>query len=154
MSEISMRQKDSKPKTHKAGDGKYFFDFEKMEKTTTDGGYSRTWGSVVEGSRMQVSLRLKPRGSGSRLHTHKNEQFNWVVKGTLRVKIGDEDEKLASAGTLIYVPPNVVHSMVATQEEDVLFFVCKDSADLIYGVAIDGTNSGPHYDPGFEPKTN
>jgi quercetin dioxygenase-like cupin family protein len=140
-----------RPGTHKAGNGRYLFDFAAMEKTTTGSGYSRTFGSVVEGERMQVSLRLKPRGTGSRPHTHKNEQFNWVVKGTLRVRIGEGEETLAPAGTLVYVPPGVVHTMVATPEEDVLFLVCKDMSDLIHGVAIDGTDSGPHYDPGFEP---
>lgn len=144
--------KSGKTGTHKAGDGRYLFDFEAMEKTTSGSGYSRTFGSVVEGERMQVSLRLKPRGTGSRPHTHKNEQFNWVVKGTLRVKIGDGEETLAPAGMPVYVPAGMVHTMVATPEEDVLFFVCKDMSDRIYGVALDGTDSGPHYEPGFEPK--
>ncbi len=134
-----------------AGDGKYLFDFEQMEKKTSGAGYSRTFGSVVQGKRMQVSLRLKPRGSGSRMHTHNNEQFNWVVKGTLRVKIGDSEETLAPAGTLVYVPAGVPHTMVATAEEDVLFFVCKDMSDRIYGKAVDGTDTGPHYEPGFGP---
>jgi len=134
---------------HVAGDGIYLFNFDQMAKTTSGAGYSRTFGSVVQGKRMQVSLRLKPRGTGSRLHTHKNEQFNWVVKGTLRVKIGDGDEVLAPAGTLIYVPASVPHTMVATAEEDVLFFVCKDMSDRIFGMAVDGTNSGAHHEPGF-----
>jgi mannose-6-phosphate isomerase-like protein (cupin superfamily) len=135
-----------------AGDGNYLFNFEDMAKTTSGAGYSKTYGSVVQGKRMQVSLRLKPRGSGSRLHTHKNEQFNWIVKGTLRVKIGDGAEVLASAGTLIYVPASVPHTMIATADEDVLYFVCKDMSDLIYGKAVDGADSGPHYDPGFQPE--
>lgn len=137
---------------HVGGNGNYLFNFDQMEKTTSGSGYSRTFGSVVQGERMQVSLRLKPRGSGSRMHTHKNEQFNWVVKGTLRVRIGDGDEVLAPAGTLVYVPAGVPHTMVATADEDVLFFVCKDMSDQIYGKAVDGTDSGAHYEPGFEPK--
>lgn len=134
-----------------AGDGRYLFDFDRMEKRTSGAGYSRTFGSVVQGQRMQVSLRLKPRGTGSRMHTHRNEQFNWVVKGTLRVQIGDAEETLAPAGTLVYVPAGVPHTMVATPEEDVLFFVCKDMSDRIYGKAVDGSDSGPHYDPGYGP---
>lgn len=136
---------------HVAGNGRYLFNFDAMEKTTSGAGYSRTFGSVVQGERMQVSLRRKPRGSGSRMHTHKNEQFNWVVQGTLRVKIGDQEEVLAPAGTLVYVPAGVPHTMVATADEDVLFFVCKDMSDRIYGKAVDGTDSGPHYEPGFAP---
>lgn len=134
---------------HVAGDGNFLFNFDQLAKTTSGAGYSRTFGSVVQGKRMQVSLRLKPRGTGSRLHTHKNEQFNWIVKGTLRVKIGDGEEVLAPAGTLIYVPASMPHTMIATSGEDVLFFVCKDMADRIYGVAVDGSNSGTHHEPGF-----
>jgi len=42
--------------------------------------------------------------------------------------------------------------MVAMPEEDVLYFVCKDMSDRIFGMAVDGTNAGPHHEPGFEPR--
>lgn len=129
-------KKTARSEPIKAGDGRYLFDFDKLEKGTSGADYSRTFGTVIEGTRMQVSLRLKPRGTGSAPHTHKNEQFNWIVKGSLRVRIGDGEETIAPAGTLIYVPPGVVHTMIATEEEDVLYFVCKDMSDKFHGVAV------------------
>ena len=35
---------------------------------------------------------------------------------------------------------------------DVVFFTVKDTSHGIIGKAADGTMTGPHYDPGFEPK--
>ena len=41
--------------------------------------------------------------------------------------------------------------IVATEEEDVIFLALKDLSHSIIGMAVDGTMSGPHYEPGFKP---
>jgi len=70
---------------------------------------------------MQVSLVTKTKCDGVRKpHTHANEQWNYIVKGTLKVKIGDQPEQLCGPGTLLYFPANVVHSTAPTPEEDVV----------------------------------
>jgi quercetin dioxygenase-like cupin family protein len=136
----------------KAGREGYFFRMEDLKQIDAGPTYSTSRGAVVEGDRMQIGLIHKARGTGSRPHSHPNEQFNYVLQGTLRVKIGDQPERLCPAGTAIFVPANVVHSMVATPEEDVIFYVAKDLSHGIAGVAADGKSTGPHYEPGFEPK--
>jgi len=113
-------------------------------------GYSTSRGGVLEGERMQAGLIHKARGTGSRPHSHPNEQFNYVLQGTLKVEM-DGQEFLVPAGTVVYVPANMVHSMVSTPQEDVIFYVVKDLTHAIIGMAADGTMAGPHYDPGFEP---
>ena len=100
---------------------------------------------------MLVGYIHKPRGTGSRMHSHPNEQFNFVVKGTLKCVI-DGKKSLAPAGTLVYVPANTPHTMVATPEEDVIFLALKDLSHGIIGMAVDGTMTGPHYEKGFDPK--
>ena len=40
--------------------------------------------------------------------------------------IDGEPERIAGPGTLVYFPPNLVHSTVALPDEDVVFFVVKD----------------------------
>ncbi len=134
----------------KAGNGKYDFMIGELDAIEAGTGYSTSRGGVLEGERMQVGLIHKARGTGSRPHSHPNEQFNYVLQGTLKVEM-DGQEFLAPAGTVVYVPPNMVHSMVATKEEDVIFYVVKDLSHGIVGKAADGTMSGAHYDPGFEP---
>ena len=135
----------------KGGDGRYIFDLDKLQRMDTGTGYSSAEGPVVEGDRIQCGLMTKKRGTGARPHLHPNEQWNYIVKGTLRVKVGDEPEQLCGPGTLLYFPANVVHSTVATHDEDVVFFTVKDMTHGIIGKAADGTMAGPHYDPGFEP---
>lgn len=136
----------------KAGNGKYDFKIGDLNAIEAGTGYSTSRGGVLEGERMQVGLINKARGTGSRLHSHPNEQFNYVLQGTLKVEM-DGQTFLAPAGTVVYVPPNMVHSMIATQEEDVIFYVVKDLSHGIIGKAADGTMTGAHYDEGFKPES-
>src|ERR1700761_6825570 len=105
----------------RGGDQGHIFDLASMAKIDAGTGYSSAWGPVVEGDRMQVGLMLKTKGTGARPHTHPNEQWNYVVSGRLRVKIGDEPERIVGPGTLLYFPAGIVHSTVAPQDEDVYF---------------------------------
>lgn len=135
----------------KGGEGKYHYRMAGLKKVPAGTGYSTSHGGVVEGSRMLVGYIHKPRGTGSRMHTHKNEQFNFVVQGTLRGSVNGKRVN-APAGTLIYIPANAPHTLIATPEEDVIFIAIKDLSQGIIGKAVDGTMSGPHYDPGYGPK--
>ena len=134
----------------KAGDGTYTFKMDELDSVEAGTGYSTANGGVVEGERMLVGYIHKPRGTGSRMHSHPNEQLNYVVKGTLQGSINDV-EVVAPQGTLIYIPANAPHYLKSTQDEDVIFLALKDLSHGIVGKAVDGTMSGPLYDPGFEP---
>jgi len=137
----------------KAGRGKYQFRMARVRKVPAGTGYSTSYGGVIEGARMLVGLINKPRGTGSRMHSHRNEQFNYVVKGTLKGSVNGK-RIVAPAGTLIYIPANAPHTLVSTAKEDVVFLALKDLSQGIIGKAVDGTMSGPHYDPGFGPHRN
>ena len=130
--------------------GAYQYDFASVEKVAAGTGYSTAHGGVVEGERMLVGYIHKPRGTGSRMHSHPNEQFNLVVKGTLRGSVNGEPIN-APAGTLIYIPANAPHTLVSTPDEDVIFIAIKDLSHGIIGKAVDGTMAGPEYLKGYEP---
>jgi quercetin dioxygenase-like cupin family protein len=134
-----------------AGDGKYLFRIANLKKIAAGTGYSTAIGGVVEGARMLVGYIHKPRGTGSRMHSHKNEQFNYVIQGTLQGSINGK-KVIAPAGTLVYIPANAPHTLVSKSDEDVIFLALKDLSQGIIGKAIDGTMAGAHYEPGFEPK--
>lgn len=136
----------------KGGNGKFHFRLANLKKVPAGTGYSTSQGGVVEGERMLVGYIHKPRGTGSRMHTHRNEQFNYVVKGTLRGLVNGK-RVVAPAGTLIYIPANAPHTLVATPEDDVIFIAIKDLSQGIIGKAVDGTMSGPLYEKGFVPRT-
>ena len=148
----SSRRKTKTDGAIRAGNGKYHFRLANLKKVPAGTGYSTSHGGVVEGERMLVGYIHKPRGTGSRMHTHMNEQFNYVVRGTL---VGSVNGKrvVAPAGTLIYIPANAPHTLVASpDDEDVIFLALKDLSQGIIGKAVDGTMSGPLYRKGFEPK--
>ena len=135
----------------KAGAGHYTFDLARLQAIDAGVGYSTAHGPVVEGERIQVGLIRMPRGTGARPHSHPNEQWIYVLQGTLEGEV-DGVKTRATAGSLIYVPANAVHATVATPDEDVLFFTAKDMSHGIVGTAVDTSTSTPAYLPGFGPK--
>jgi len=135
----------------RAGNGKYHFRMDKLKKVPAGTGYSTSHGGVVEGARILVGYIHKPRGTGSRMHSHNNEQLNYVLRGTL---VGSVNGKkvVAPAGTLIYIPAKAPHNLVASpRDKDVIFLAIKDLSQGIIGMAVDGTMTGPHYEKGFGP---
>ena len=135
----------------KGGNGRYQFTLATLKDVPAGTGYSTSHGGVVEGDRMLVGWIHKERGTGSRMHTHKNEQFNYVVRGTLVGSVNGR-KVVAPAGTLIYIPANAPHTLVASaDDEDVIFIAIKDLSQGIIGKAVDGTMTGPHYEKGFAP---
>ena len=132
--------------------GCYHFKLAEVKDVPAGTGYSTSHGGVVEGKRMLVGYIHKPRGTGSRMHTHRNEQFNYVVRGTLVGSVNGR-RVVAPAGTLIYIPANAPHTLVAAaDDEDVIFIAIKDLSQGIIGRAVDGKMTGPHYEPGFRPE--
>ena len=117
----------------KAGDGRFLFDLAQLESIKVGEGYSPAEGPVVEGERMQVGLITIKRGTVSAPHSHPNEQWTYVLKGKARVSIAGQPAALAVAGTLIYAPANVVHSVEALADEDLVFFTVKDLSHGIVG---------------------
>jgi quercetin dioxygenase-like cupin family protein len=151
---MAIKARGSNTKTEgaiKGGEGKYHYALSKIRKVPAGTGYSTSHGGVVEGERMLVGYIHKPRGTGSRMHTHKNEQFNYVVQGTLTGTVNGKRVS-APAGTLIYIPADAPHTLMATPEEDVIFIAIKDLSQGIIGKAVDGTMEGPAYLKGYEPK--
>ena len=149
-----MAAKRAKTKTAgavKGGNGRYQFTLAQLKDVPAGTGYSSAHGGVVEGERMLVGWIHKARGTGSRMHTHKNEQFNYVVRGTLVGSVNGR-KVVAPAGTLIYIPANAPHTLVAApDDEDVIFIAIKDLSQGIIGRAVDGTMVGPHYEKGYAP---
>ena len=131
-------------------DNKYQFKMASLKIVDAGTGYSTSHGGVVEGDRILVGYIHKPRGTGSRMHTHLNEQLNYVVRGTLVGSVNGVKVK-APPGSLIYIPANAPHDLVADpRDEDVIFLAIKDLSQGIVGKAVDGTMSGPVYMKGFD----
>jgi quercetin dioxygenase-like cupin family protein len=145
---------EAKTKTEgaiKAGDGRYTFDLAKLQTIDAGPGYSTAHGPVIEGERIQVGLIRMPKGTGARPHSHPNEQWIYVLQGSLDSEVEGVKSRVGP-GQAVYIPANAVHCAVATPEQDVLFFTAKDMSHGIVGTAVDASISAPAYAPGYEPK--
>ena len=79
-----------------------------------------------------VNMRLKP-GGIRELHWHKESEWGYVIKGSCRVSLFDEEGRLfiddVSAGDLWYFPSGLPHSIQAL-EDGVEFLLVFDSGDF------------------------
>jgi quercetin dioxygenase-like cupin family protein len=121
------------PGAKRAGPGEYLFDLANMSKIMGGPAYSTANGPCVEGDRMIVGLMRMAAGTGSEAHSHPNEQWIYVLEGTLRAKVGDK-ELAAKPGALIYIPSNVIHWAKAAPDSDVTFFTVKDASHSLHGI--------------------
>jgi quercetin dioxygenase-like cupin family protein len=119
----------------KAGDGRYTFDLARLTTIDAGPGYSTAHGPVVEGERIQIGLMRVPKGTGGKPHRHPNEQWIYVLEGTLDCEVGGVRSRVPT-GSLIYIPADVVHSAMATPDRDVLFLTAKDMSHGIAGTAV------------------
>ena len=111
-------------------------------------GKSSTVGAVLSGSTIILTLGTQARGSGAKPHTHPNEQFNYVLEGTMVNEIEGE-LVFARPGTLLHTPTAAVHTGLACPDEDLVFLAIKDTRHGIVGPPVDGKYTGPNYLPGF-----
>jgi quercetin dioxygenase-like cupin family protein len=123
------------PGATRAGNGRYVFEMAKTNHVYANPEYTTANGAVIEGDRMLMGLMHLPRGTGGAPHNHANEQWIYVLKGTL---VGEVDgiPITAPTGSLIYIPADVVHSTYATADEDVIFFTAKDRSHGIGGTPV------------------
>jgi quercetin dioxygenase-like cupin family protein len=121
------------PGAHRAGTGEYFFDMSTLTAILGGPDYSSVFGGVVEGDRMIAALMRMPAGSGSVAHSHPNEQWIFVLEGTLDATV-DGRRQLVGPRQAVYIPSNVVHFATATPDKDVIFFTVKDASWGLHGI--------------------
>jgi quercetin dioxygenase-like cupin family protein len=121
------------PGAKRAGPGEYYFDLTKVNSIMGGPEYSSVFGGCVEGDRMIVALMRMPAGTGSVDHSHPNEQWVYVLEGTMDSTV-DGQRKLVTAGGVIYIPANTIHHATATPDSDVTFFTVKDSSHGLHGI--------------------
>jgi quercetin dioxygenase-like cupin family protein len=132
----TMAENATAPKTpgaKKAGPGEHLFELAKVNHIMGGPDYSTANGACVEGERMMVALMRMPAGTGAEPHSHPNEQWIYVLEGTFDAMV-DGQRCETKAGSVLYIPANVVHSGRATPDADVLFLTCKDTSYSLQGI--------------------
>lgn len=125
------------PGAKRAGPGEYYFDMTAVNSIMGGPDYSNVFGGVVEGERMIAALMRMPAGGGSVPHSHPNEQWVYVLEGTMDSTV-DGQRRLVKPGGAIYIPANVVHCATATADRDVIFFTVKDTSHGLHGIRHQG----------------
>lgn len=120
------------PGATRAGAGEHVFELAKLNHILGGPAYSTANGTCVEGDKMMVALMRMPAGTGAAAHSHPNEQWIYILEGTFAANVEGKDVT-ASAGTVLYIPSNAVHSGKATPEADVVFFTVKDTSHSLHG---------------------
>lgn len=77
---------------------------------------------MMSGENATVSRLLLSRGAVVPRHFHVNEQYSWIITGSLKF-VFDDREVVVGAGEVLLIPPNVPHSAIALEDTvDVDFF--------------------------------
>ena len=116
-------------------------------------GKSSTVGAVLAGSHIICTLGRQARGTGAKAHTHPNEQFNFVLQGTMMSDI-EGDRVFAARGMILHTPGMVVHTGLACPDEDLVFLALKDTRHGITGPPVDGKHDGPNCFAGFGSRSH
>lgn len=105
----STAQDTHAPTVHGPGEGDHLWFFGGL--TTIKAGAAET------GGRVMVTEQLAPRGSGSPLHVHHNEdEWFYVLDGELTIWVAGETI-VAPAGSFVFGPRDVPHTFVVSSEQ-------------------------------------
>jgi quercetin dioxygenase-like cupin family protein len=113
-----------------------FHRFENIENKKITAHLSSAEGPVIEGRYLYFCLNQKAAGTGSELHYHPNELLIFVVRGKINVVVG-KDRRVAGVGTFVIIPPNVRHSVKATEDGDCAYLYIKDRTWTVVGIGAD-----------------
>jgi quercetin dioxygenase-like cupin family protein len=70
---------------------------------------------MISGENATISQLVLKKGAVVPRHSHTNEQYSWIISGSLKF-IFDDREVLVGAGEILVIPPNVAHSAVALED--------------------------------------
>lgn len=113
-----------------------FHRFEAIESKVLTAHLSSGRAPIIEGEYLYFCLNQKEAGTGSELHYHPNELLIFVVRGKVNAVVG-KDRRIVGTGTFILIPPNVRHSMKATEDGPCAYLYIKDQTWTVVGVAAD-----------------
>ena len=102
-----------------------FYKLAEMDRTVITPEHSTAEGPTIKGKNVEVGYYRYPPQTGANPHSHPEEQVITVLKGRMRSKVADSEEKILGPGEAIYIPAGVEYSNWSVEEE-VEFISCKD----------------------------
>lgn len=105
-----------------------FIHYDQIEKEFVTPKHSTAYGALASGESIEVGYLSFEGGEGAEPHQHPHEQIVVVLKGRIRVRLGDEEQEIGP-GSGFHVPPNLLHGVTAIEDTEVIS--CKN---LVGGV--------------------
>lgn len=103
-----------------------FFEYDHLESEYVTPKHSTAYGALAAGESIEVGLLTFKSGEGAKPHQHPHEQIVVVLKGRMRVRLGDAEQDLGP-GSGFLAPPNMAHGVMALEDSEVLS--CKNLID-------------------------
>jgi unsaturated pyranuronate lyase len=91
---------------------------------------------LVTGERLMLAQVYLEKGAIVPRHSHENEQLTYVLEGTLRLWLGeDDDEEMfdVRAGEVLHIPPRVPHRAEALENTLDVDVFCPPRQDWLDG---------------------
>ncbi len=70
---------------------------------------------MISGDNATIARLVIQRGGTVPRHSHHNEQYSWILSGSLKF-IFDDREIILGAGDVLVIPPHAAHSAVALED--------------------------------------
>jgi quercetin dioxygenase-like cupin family protein len=137
---MSASQDTLAPLAHGPGAGEHLWFFGGLTTIKADG--------AETGGRVTVTEQLVPRGSGSPLHVHHNEdEWFYVLEGELTIWV-DGETHVAPAGSFVLGPRDIPHTFIVSSEMARFLLVTEPGDFAGFVRALAEPAPGPELPPG------
>ena len=100
-----------------------FYKWKELEADLITPKYSPARGPFVQGEKILMGMFFYPAGGKPKPHMHPNEQIVSIIKGTGKMRIGDEEREVGP-GDVVLIPANTEHEGEVYEDQEVI--VCKN----------------------------
>ena len=87
---------------------------------------------VISGKQGTMVYWSMKAGAHVAAHQHPHEQFVWVIKGTIRFRIGGEERTIKPEG-IVVIPGGVEHEALFPEDTEVIDFFAPVREDFLTG---------------------
>ena len=92
-----------------------FYKFKEMPEPVVAPGHSTAYGPTITGKELEIGYYTEPKGTGAKPHHHPSEQIIMVLKGKLRMRIGNEVRDIGP-GEVALIPGDQEHEQMALED--------------------------------------
>ena len=90
---------------------------------------------LISTERMMIAHVYLDKGAVVATHSHENEQLTYILEGTLRFWLGDDESQLIDvhAGEVLHIPSNLTHKAQALEDTLDVDVFCPPREDWLSG---------------------